>query len=68
MSSSLSFAPSIARLHRGSGRMMAWSGVELACRLVVESAGRTTIVFDSCRAVVVADHCMMEDRVDSCSS
>ena len=49
--------------------MPAQSGVELACRLAVESAGRTTIVFDSCRVdVVVAEHCMMEDKVDHCSS
>ena len=34
------------------------SGVELACRLVVELAERTTIVFDSRRVVVVADHLM----------
>ena len=39
--------------------MPVWSGVGLACK----------IAFDSCRVVdVVADHCMMEDRVDRCSS
>ena len=49
--------------------MPAWSGVELACRLAVVSVGLTKIVFDSLRVdVVVADHCMMEDRVDRCSS
>ena len=49
--------------------MPARFGVELACRLAVESARQTTIVFDSRRVdVVVADHCMMEDRVDRCSS
>ena len=44
------------------------SGMELACKLAVESAGRTRIVFDSRRVIVVADHCMVEDRVDGCFS
>ena len=35
--------------------MPAQSGVELARRLVVESAGQTTTVFDWRRVVVVAD-------------
>ena len=47
--------------------MQAQSGVGIACRLAVESARRTTIVFDS-RRVIVAEHCMMEDRVNHCSS
>ena len=69
MSSSASFAPLIARLRRGLDRMPVQSGMGLACRLEVESAWRTTVVFDSRRVdVVVADHCMMEDRVDRCSS
>ena len=49
--------------------MPAQSGVELACKLAVVSEGRTMTVFDLHRVVdVVADHCMMEDRVDHCSS
>ena len=49
--------------------MPVWSSVGLACKLVVASAGRTTTVFGLRRVVVVvADHCMMEDRVDHCSS
>ena len=49
--------------------MPARSGLGLACKLVVESAGRTTTFFDSHRVVdVVSDHYMMEDRVDHCSS
>ena len=49
--------------------MSTGSGVELACRLAIQSAGRTRIVFDSCRVnVVVAEHCMTEDRIDCCSS
>ena len=47
--------------------MPARSGVELACRLVVESAGRTTTVLDYDN-FFVADCCMVEDRVDRCSS
>ena len=44
-------------------------GVELICRLAVAFVGQTTIVFDSCRVIdVAANHCMMEDRVDCCSS
>ena len=42
--------------------------VGLACKLVVESAGRRTIVFDSHRVVVVANHFMVEDSVDRYSS
>ena len=69
MSSSASFAPLIARLRRGSDRMSARSSMGLACILVVESVGQTTTPFDSRRVVdVVADHYMMEDRVDRCSS
>ena len=48
--------------------MLARSGVGLTYKLVVESAGRTTNVFDSRRVVIVAEHCMVEDRVDHCSS
>ena len=45
------------------------SGVGLACKLAVASAGRTTTVFDLHTVVdVVANHCMMEDWVDRCSS
>ena len=48
--------------------MPAQSGVELVCRLVVESAGRMRTVFDLGNFVdVVADHCMPEDRIDRCS-
>ena len=44
-------------------------GVELACRLAVVVAGRTTTAFDLHRVVDVIDgHCMMEDMVDCCSS
>ena len=68
MSSSASFAPLIARLRRESGHMPAWSSMELMCKLMVESTRRTMIVFDSCRVAVVANHCMVEDRVDRCSS
>ena len=53
----------------GSDRMSVRSGVGLACKLAVASAGRTMTVFDSRRVVdVVADHYLMEDRVDRCSS
>ena len=39
------------------------------CRLAVVSAGRMTVVFDLCKVFdVFADRCMMEDRVDRCSS
>ena len=49
--------------------MSARSGIGLACKLVVVSAGRMTIVFDSHRVVdVVFYHFMMEDRVNRCSS
>ena len=49
--------------------MLVRSGVGLACKLAVASARRMTTVFDLCRVVnVVVDHCMMEDRVDHCSS
>ena len=49
--------------------MLVWSGMGLACKLAVASAGRTTTVFDSRRVVnVIVDHCMMDDRVDHCSS
>ena len=45
------------------------SGVGLAYKLAVDSAGQTTIAFDSRRVVdVIVDHCMMEYRVDCCSS
>ena len=46
MSSSASFAPLIGRLRRGLGQMQARSGMELACKLVVESVGQMTTVFD----------------------
>ena len=49
--------------------MLVRFGMKLTCRLAVVIAGRTMIVFDLCRVVdVVADHCMMEDRVYNCSS
>ena len=64
----MSFISLITRLPQGSVRMLAQSPVGLACRLAVESAGRTTTVFDSRRVVVVADHFMVDDRVDRCSS
>ena len=49
--------------------MLVQSRMELVCKLAVVIAGRMTIVFDSRRVFdVVADHCMMEDRVDHCSS
>ena len=49
--------------------MLVLSSIELACKLAVAVAGRMTIVFDLHRVVdVVADRCMMEDRVDHCSS
>ena len=39
-------------------------GVELVCRLTVAFVGQMTIVFDSYRVFdVVANHCMMENRV-----
>ena len=63
VSSSASFVLLIVRLHRGSGQMPARSGVGLACKLAVASAGQTAIVFYSRRVVVVIDHCMMEGRV-----
>ena len=45
------------------------SSMGLVCKLAVASAGRTTIVFDSCKVFdVVANRYMMEDRVDCCSS
>ena len=44
-------------------------GVELACRLAVASAERTTTIFDLRRVFyVVTDRCMKEDRVDHYSS
>ena len=43
--------------------------VELACRLAVASAGRTTTIFNLRRVFyVVVDRCMKEDRVDYYSS
>ena len=49
--------------------MSVWSGVELACRLAVVVARQTTIICDLRRVVdVIADHCMIKDRVDHCSS
>ena len=48
--------------------MPIWSGVELTCKLVVESAGRMTTVFDWRRLVLFVDHCMVEDRIDRCTS
>ena len=65
----MSFALSIVRSLRGSGLMLVRSSMGLACKLAVASARLTTIVFDLRRVVdVVADHCMMEDRVYRCSS
>ena len=64
-----SFDPLTVRLRQGLGWMPAWSAVGLACKLTVVSVGRTTTVFDLRRVVnVVADHCMMEDRVEFYSS
>ena len=69
MNSFTLFAPSIARLPRGSDLMPALSSMELACKLAVPSARRTMTVFDLRRVVdVVANHCMMEERVDHFSS
>ena len=48
--------------------MSARSGVELACKLVVDSARQMTTIFYWCRVVVVADRCMVEDEIDHCSS
>ena len=43
--------------------------IRLACKLAVASAGRTIVVFDSHKVVdVVANRCMMEYRIDQCSS
>ena len=65
---STSFAPSVARSLRGLDLMPMRFGVELVCKLVVLFAGRTKTIFDLRRVVdVVADRCMMEDRVDRCS-
>ena len=69
MNSSSSFVTSSATSLQGSDLMPVRSSVELACRLTVVGARRTMIVFDLHRVVdVVADHYMMEDRVDHCSS
>ena len=69
MNSSAAFAPSIARLLRGLSLMPVRSGMGLALRLAVVVAGRMTNVFALRRIIdSVADHCMMEDRVDRCSS
>ena len=48
--------------------MLAQSSMELACKLVVESAERMTTIFDWGKIVIVADRCIVEDRVDHCSS
>ena len=48
--------------------MPARSDVGLASMLAVASAGQTMTVFYLRRVFyVVANHCMMEDRVDCCS-
>ena len=45
------------------------SSMGLVCKLAVASLERTTTVFDLHKVVdVVGYHCMMEDRVDLCSS
>ena len=45
------------------------SGVGLVCRLAIASVGRTTTVIDLRTVVdVVADHYIMKDKVDRCSS
>ena len=45
------------------------SGMELAYKLAVVIARRMTTVFDLRRVIdVVVYRCMMEDRVDHCSS
>ena len=67
--SSASFSQSVARSLLGSDLMPVRSSMGLACKLAVASAGRTTIVFDLHKVVdVVADRCMVEDKVDRCSS
>ena len=44
-------------------------GMEFACKVAVESMRRMVSVFDLPKVVdVVADGCMMEDKVDRCSS
>ena len=48
--------------------MPARSGVGLACKLVVDSAGQTTTVFDLHRVVDVFDHYILKDKIDCCSS
>ena len=48
--------------------MSARSSVGLACKLVVELAGQMTTVFDLRRVLVAADHVIVEDKVDRCSS
>ena len=69
VNSSASFASLVTRSLRGSSLMLVWFGVGIACKLVVVSAGEMTNAFDLCKVVdVVADCCMMKDRVDHCSS
>ena len=49
--------------------MPVWSGMRLACKLVLASSGRTKTVLDLHRVFdVVVDHCIIKDRVDHCSS
>ena len=47
--------------------MPARSSVELTCKLVIESVGRMTTIFDWRRVVIVIDRCMLEDMIDRCS-
>ena len=64
-----SFAPLVARSLRGSSLMSMRSSMGLVCKLAVASSERTTTIFDLHKVFdVFGDHCMMEDRVDHCSS
>ena len=69
MNSSASFTLLVARSLQRSGLMLVRSDVELAYKLGIVLVGRTTIVYSLRKVVdVVADHCMIKDRVDHCSS
>ena len=69
MNSFASFASLVARSLRRWGLMPVRSSVELAYKLAVVITRQTTIVFDLRRVVdVVNDRCLMDDRVDRCSS
>ena len=67
--SSASFTQSVVRSLPESDLMPVQSSMGLACKLAVASAGGTAIVFDLHKVVdVVADRCMVDDKVDRCSS